>query len=576
MGRLVFYLLLAVIFLVPLVYTPGWLPFAFDEQYLIKLTVAQIAVILALLILAVRFFRDGLIKINLTCLFIPLAAFLVFNLLSVFSSVSRVISIEMFYRMITYSVLFFLSANFLSGKDEFSAALSVWKLSMTVVAIFALAQFLSGHEPYSTIGNRNFMASFVVMTMPFVFVQTGESLKLKKYVSAVANISLLTLLAFALFVARSRGGVLALCVLTFLYIEVLLFSKGKKLAGLLFILTVVVSMTFFCATARFIEEIKGDVRPYLWTGAFKMIMSAPFAGCGLGNFFIKFPIFRPAEYFLLAKSADVTYHAHNEFLNIWAETGLFGHLAFVILIIFLIDRFVAYRKRVERTGVLGGVFFGVIGVLIQSCFDMSLSIPSVAVFFWMAMGMVSGYVDRGPYLNIEYFAGKKLLRGISAVFLVSLLLAGGYFSCVKPAVAQYYFGKGTDARCAGDWGRAIANYNRGLKYSPCNFDIRFKLAYVYAHAGNIGSAIDEYNEVIKTVPHFARADMNLALIYGMKGDFAAALEHVREWLGLNPYDIEGHKVAADIYIKLGDRKQAEIEQKIVLELERAKESQKEK
>src|ERR1043166_5141123 len=106
-------------------------------------------------------------------------------------------------------------------------------------------------------------------------------------------------------------------------------------------------------------------RLYFYAGAWKAFLASPVIGNGIGNFIVFLPKFRPPDYWMF-RSEDIAPHAHNEFLEVLSETGLFGFIAFFVL---LSAAFIVLRKKLnelsgnERT-LLAGSICGLAAILI--------------------------------------------------------------------------------------------------------------------------------------------------------------------------------------------------------------------
>lgn len=281
-----------------------------------------------------------------------------------------------------------------------------------------------------------------------------------------------------------------------------------------------------------------------------MIAEHPVAGWGLGTFFIHFPAYRPADYFLLQKAADVTYHPHNEILSVCAACGIAGAAAFLLVIIGCGSLFcIRWKKEGKINPLRGALFVGVIAVFGQSLVDMNLAIPSVAVLWWLSMGIVASGFDAA---GCRYCMHNKVIRLGCGGVAVCVLLSAGWLFAYCPAVAQVYFGRGSRERMNHRWEEAILCYRKGLLYSPRACEMLYKLAFAYDQQGMTQSAIDTYSALKATAPYFGRVDFNLAVLYDKNGNLPAARDSLKSWLTLNPHDANARLFLTDIYRRSGD------------------------
>ncbi|MDP8263419.1 MAG: O-antigen ligase family protein [Candidatus Ancaeobacter aquaticus] len=546
--KVIFGLLLAVFFFVPLIYTPDNFLFAFGRQYYSKLIFTQIILTVICFFALIQFMVKGNLIYIRSKLLIPLILYFFCAFLSIFWSVSVFISIASFFELISYLLLCIISMYFVNTDRKIRQVVLFWKLSMVGLVGVVLWQFMSGVECYGTIGNRNFLAAFVVLTVPVLFVSIKDAIIHKKHSESLLNIVLLIALGGVLFVTKSRGAFIAVLFVVFLYTEIQLLLHNKKIVALLIMLMGVLLAAFVCNSDFFISEIRADVRPYIWSGTLKMIAEHPFGGYGLGTFFIHFPFFRPVEYFLCPKYAQVSTHALNEFLNIWIQSGIFGLFFFITYFVWMSCKMYGYIKRKGYIDLTGGIFLGVIGLFILSFIDMHLMVPSIAIYFWMLTGIIMGKVIPVPSTTKWGMS----LRVVLCTFIAVLLGVYVFYGVYKPLRAEVYFGQGMKARRVENWPLVVQNYEKGLQYMPFRLDITYKCAYALSQTGNNDAAIHYYEYIKSFAPYYARVDYNLAILYNAKGMGLEAKGSLLQWLALNPYDRDAKSLLNEMKEKWSD------------------------
>ena len=89
------------------------------------------------------------------------------------------------------------------------------------------------------------------------------------------------------------------------------------------------------------------------------------------------------------------YYAHNCFLQILAETGLFSLLSF-ILFCGSVLRAAARRYKKSLDFLLLGLFCSLCGYLANSFFDVSLYSVQLAFLFWFLMGLTNAGLSIRP------------------------------------------------------------------------------------------------------------------------------------------------------------------------------------
>ena len=184
---------------------------------------------------------------------------------------------------------------------------------------------------------------------------------------------LLFLLAGCLFLTFSRGGWVG-----FLFASLLMLFLTRKwklmLLPCLFMLVLVL-------VPGIRERVMGgdSGRFNVWGGAWAMIKDHPLLGVGIGTFMANF-----SQY---TKGLGVFY-AHNCYLQIWAETGIFALLSFISFLFLLLRQGVkAFRKTHDY--IVLGLACGIFGFLVHSFFDVHLYSLQLAVLFWFMAGMLA-------------------------------------------------------------------------------------------------------------------------------------------------------------------------------------------
>ena len=161
-------------------------------------------------------------------------------------------------------------------------------------------------------------------------------------------------------------------------------------------------------------------RPSIWRETLVMARDFPLFGVGLGNFEFVFPHYQPP--------GAQTYfdQAHNDYLQLLAETGLLGAACFAWLFvrIFALVLRRLWRAPPERALLALASITGVAGLLLHSFTDFNLHIPSNALLFVVALGALVRLLDRG-----DAAAALSLQPLRSRALAVAAIVAAG-LACV--------------------------------------------------------------------------------------------------------------------------------------------------
>lgn len=176
----------------------------------------------------------------------------------------------------------------------------------------------------------------------------------------------------------SRGSWTSLAIS---FVVVSIFAKRK--IGRLIPIFLIIAAMFFLPEIRdrlsmaFKAGWDAD-RLKFWSAALKMIKEHPFLGIGLGTFMANFSKYLP--------NLNISY-AHNCYLQILAETGIFSLVNFVLFVVSLIY-FGAKKFLRSRDFVLLGLLSGMVGFLIHSFFEVNLYSLQLASLFWVLAGLI--------------------------------------------------------------------------------------------------------------------------------------------------------------------------------------------
>ncbi|MCB1196473.1 tetratricopeptide repeat protein [bacterium] len=312
------------------------------------------------------------------------------------------------------------------------------------------------------------------------------------------------------------------------------------------------------------SNLENDVRPYIWQGTLHMIAQAPLIGVGAGNFFIEYPKYRPHEYFLLPKASDNTRHAHNELLEVWAETGSFG-VCLLLAVFACVGYGVFSAHKQKKMDALGGaVVFSSAGILLHNMVDVNMRFTAMAVVFWCNLGILSALYEPASKLVIPlWIRNQKSL--VWSMFI--LCCAGVLWYCVVQSFrSEVLFQKGYDARVNNDLKNAVAYYEKAVQIQPNNLSLLYHAAFAFNSAGQREQAVVLYDRIMECAPYYASVHKNSAICNMMLKHFKKAVEQYITFSQLNPYDPETYLNLSYCLHEMGDTAQSRSMQMKALEM----------
>ena len=338
----------------------------------------------------------------------------VFNTLSLVNSgpfIFKSLS-ALFFKWAEYFLLFAIAIDHFRDRKLIKRFLYVFLVSIILVGLSALSQKLLGVEFFrgrSLVGvavtgsfdNPNDFSAYLICCLPVLL--SLSYWKGKKNIIAIVSFVASGIAFVALLLTYSRGGwmgfffglVIAIflfakkklptAVLVFFLISVLptasLIAKIQSSFGVNQPVSVVVGNPFAARVEHSFGPGGDSQRFVIWHGTFEMIKENPILGKGLGTFMSYFEQYIP----------DIgIFYTHNCYLQMWAESGIFTLIAFLVLVSFILCRgaCVALRNRFDNFGfLLSGLTAGLSAFLIASFFDTQLYSLQLSVLFWTMLGV---------------------------------------------------------------------------------------------------------------------------------------------------------------------------------------------
>jgi O-antigen ligase len=268
------------------------------------------------------------------------------------------------------------------------------------IEFFRLESIRPPYITYGTIGNRNFLGSFLVLMIPFAA---------HFWYAAAKKTALLSyaILLFCLFATLSRGPWLGAigALSTYVALRFLLYKEKTFLRkSIIFILvTFVTILAYFLLfgdslVSRFLmiffdfwkillndpaSSDAGSYRWFIWSKVMELIKERPIFGFGISNLGIVFKSRYAVDIAHVFGYVVVIDEAHNEYLDIAVSSGIPSMIAYLyFLFTITIGRF-KIPKYLDGFNL--PILAAIVGYMIQAFFN--LSIISVAYLFWIFLGL---------------------------------------------------------------------------------------------------------------------------------------------------------------------------------------------
>ncbi len=363
-------------FLSSAIITPLFFTTANTELFEVpKMFIVYVSAVLLLALTSLKFIAQGKIQIPRSLVFYSLAAFVAIQIISTLTSIDKFTSVFGYPTRLNGGLLsqFAYLVIFTSALINLSFQKAQKLLLTMIVAAFAVALWgIPGHfgadpncliltgklnatcwqkefDPtariFSTLGQPNWLASFIVMIIPLAL----SLLLISKKGSRLLPFVIVAALTLALLFTSSISGLLGLAVAVLIFSALIgteLVRKNFKIFLVAAILTALVLVGSGATLRSRIAEAltkpqsaranagtsSGQIRLIVWQGAVAAFKARPILGFGPETFVYSYYQFRPQAHNLTTEWNFYYNKAHNEFLNYLANVGLLGFGGFLVFI----------------------------------------------------------------------------------------------------------------------------------------------------------------------------------------------------------------------------------------------------
>jgi O-antigen ligase len=371
--------------------------------------VIEVSAAVLLVAWAVRQYRLKAEQLTIPPEFLPLCAFalvvavqLVFHLTA--SQYSTRIELQL---LITYIIVVFLMSQSFYRRGHWRVF--VWFL-MTLgffVSILGILQQLTfngklywfrvmryGGLPFGPYVNRNHFAGFAEMIIPIALVPLVLGKVRRERVFLVGLLAVVPMVALIL--SASRGGIVSFGVEMVILFLLLLIRRvrGKYvIVGGVVVLAAMMAVSWIGVQqvlARFAGiqnlEVSAGKRAAMRRDTWRLFLDHPVIGTGLGTLEMVYPPYDSVY------DGKVVNHAHNDYLEGLAETGVIGGLCCLWFLGVLLlnglkgmaDLGSSFGSALNLSGLVACC-----GILVHSLVDFNLHIPANALLFFVSAHMAA-------------------------------------------------------------------------------------------------------------------------------------------------------------------------------------------
>ncbi|MFA7073591.1 MAG: O-antigen ligase family protein [Endomicrobiaceae bacterium] len=386
--------------------------------------------------------------------------------------------------------------------------------------------FFYGDNFYEAVAlNINVIAGFLILVYPLLFIFIKDKTNLKVYIGIAVFILL------AVFLTRSRVAVLISLIITILslfeyknkkYVKIIIFGISLLLlSGIIYLSALKSGFNSFAE------------RLIWWKTAYIIFKENMFFGAGLGNYSVLFKFFR-------TELVLNTLYAHNLFMQLLSDIGIFGLLSFIYLMVTFYKKIIYEIKTGEHKYYYKIIAVSVTSFLIVNMFDYSFFVPANMMIFFIIF--CSAFSVKTEKLKKEK---------INTYFLTAVFLLFAFF-IAQPVVANVFYKRGLASYVSKQYKYAESDFLKAVKFDRKNPEYYYQLSNVNFALFDldrkngkeyINAAINFNKQAIQFYKSSGQLRESLAYLYWNNNDKKNAVKYIEEALKydkFNPYIQESY------------------------------------
>lgn len=414
-----------------------------------------------------------------------------------------------------------------------------------------------GSRIFSTYGNPNFFANFMVLMLPVIISQYLKKRSFPLLILAALDI-------FCIIKTYTKGAWIGFGISSILFAAIYLyyFTKlNKKRLLLIYGIFVLLGFSVVVWVVNYAFHNSKTSVPFrvaTWLSTWEIIETHPLIGSGVGSFRPLYPAYRrPIIFHLEGKHNTETDHAENEHLEQIMDNGMLGAGIFYWIIIFVTVtalRAIKFHTENENRGSPSDIRYDILGYLVaylgmltHNFTDVSLRFVSSGVYLGLLPAVIIN-LSRGHALWEFYYMEdsdtakknkgkeeKKELNFFSMIF--SFITVGVIIFVSFVIINQFHKLQGNFSSYAGGGDLFLWLVSWGLVLFLI-FYVGYSLSYISLKVFN-----PKVNLVILLclIPVYYfwgwfKADVyhNLAIFYSKRGDWDMALNYYQKVVKNNP------------------------------------------
>ncbi|GAB4508656.1 MAG: hypothetical protein Tsb0026_07630 [Sulfuricaulis sp.] len=520
------------------------------------------------------------LRIPKTALALCLALFWLWLALSLTWSLAPSISVINFWWVGSLVLVFWLYTLTPDRDVLWSHAAAILVVIGLVLALMGIYQVLVLEQhARSVFETRNTHAAFlnlVALPASAYFLQTIANKDAPRHYSVILG-AVLFFLFLSIFLTASRGATLSLAISVGLLVVLTVRCVPKRalvlLLGLMVAAFLITKISHGELGARLVQLAQDTPRRMIWESSWNLLQASPWQGIGLGLFYLAYPPYRnPVD-------SSGGFFAHNDYLQIWIETGLPG---LILLLAVLIAALWLFVRALRKTGIRGnshiemtGLFCGLVAVAGHSVVDFNLYILSIMMMSGLAMARFHELATRELRVSSLLLRPSRFVGKQAYPLIVMLLVLLPFLYFIALGMANSYYDKGMAQAREGKLQEADKSLATAQQLTPSDDRMLIAHADLYRHViamlppDDSGGRKSLYDDALLFLDQAQQANALRGLTFVIRGRlyqqnpaFAGengnelAAESFRRALALNPRLFQGRMDYVSLLLQAGKKEEA--------------------
>lgn len=419
-------------------------------------------------------------------------------------------------------------------------------------------------------GNINILAASLTIKIPFLLLGIAHFTTFKKWFLVFILFSVTSVI----FLTGARTPLINLFLIYLIYIIYLLKEykfKRETIFKVLFLIIPVLTAILFANSIFQKSKDKGrytslenrvskistndessQQRLAFWRNTLEMTKKAPLTGIGLGNYQIEsIPYERT-----IFNDSMVSLHAHNDFLEILAETGIINGLIYlsIFICVFVINLKKIIKPENKESQIIAVLILLLLVVYgIDSFFNFPMYRPTMAIFFSfiLALSLTNSEINQIALTNKIFFS--KIT--VSIIIVVSMLTSYSAFIIYKASNLEYLIARDNinmnqKGFLTGDQVVSkIVAYPNTFSSSESFYEYA---GIYYVREKQYDKALNCFSKANKINGYSGRIDFYKNVISKNKGDIDSAYIYIKKAFYLRPRNYDLFNTAINFAISKRD------------------------